>query len=333
MLSSSERLKMSCRVFIENPPPFKPGRRNDRAKLGDRPIADELMDGLMMARCYLSADIPIAGLHHSDLDRFEARQIWGEERPVRHDSFEYARTLKGALAGFSGLLIPHRVTIYEIPQSQEPDFCRLIQAGIKDIVLVGRPFSLPPAGAVYRSTVEEGLAYLRTQAGTLELNLGAVGIPSRPGEAERIARKFEAAGGRLRIMGQFLDDAVTMTSFMDQLARLFETKGLDLGRLEWNVGLAILALKNRTFYAKLLRKDVLACEARFAACGSMEQRITASIEMNLEFAQRVKEHGAKRGIDIGFSVQSVIERGPGGTIHPAAYGAIELARRLGRMVA
>ncbi len=64
----------------------------------------------------------------------------------------------------------------------------------------------------------------------------------------------------------------------------------------------------------------------------MDERIAASVDMNVEFAQRAREHGVRRGIDIGFSVQPLIERGPGGTIHPAVYGAIELAGRLGRAI-
>jgi hypothetical protein len=50
--------------------------------------------------------------------------------------------------------------------------------------------------------------------------------------------------------------------------------------------------------------------------------------MNVEFAQRTKEHGVRHGLDIGFSIQPVIERRPNGTVHPAVHGAIELARRL-----
>src|SRR5712692_10368825 len=96
--------------------------------------------------------------------------------------------------------------------------------------------------------------------------------------------------------------------------------------------LAIFALTSRAFYAKLLRKETLACEARFADLRSMDERIAASVDMNVEFAQRAREHGVRRGIDIGFSVQPLIERGPGGTIHPAVYGAIELAGRLGRAI-
>ena len=319
---------MVCRVFIENPSPFKQAPRGD----GTAPADVRIAEGLVTVRCYRSAGLPIAGLHHSDLDRFEARQIRGEAPPDRHDSFEYALMLKDHLGDYRGLLIPHRVTIYQTPPDQQPLFSRLAQVGIKNVVLVGRPFSLPPAGTVYQSTVEEGLAYLRNQNPTLGLNLGAIGIHSRLGEADRIVRKFEAAGGRLRVMGQFLDDVSAMTSFMDQLAQEFETKGLDLGRLEWNVGLAIFALTSRAFYAKLLRKETLACEARFADLRSMDERIAASVDMNVEFAQRAREHGVRRGIDIGFSVQPLIERGPGGTIHPAVYGAIELAGRLGRAI-
>src|SRR5260370_33593575 len=117
---------------------------------------------------------------------------------------------------------------------------------------------------------------------------------------------------------------------MDQLAQEFETNGLDLGRLEWNVGLAIFALTSRAFYAKLLRKETLACEARFADLRSMDERIATSVDMNVEFAQRAREHGVRRGSDIGFSVQPLIERGPGRAVHPAVHAAVELARRPGR---
>src|SRR5260221_3767256 len=215
------------RFSSETPPPLKEARRGEGAAPADVRIAE----GLVTVRCYRSAGLPIAGLHHSDLDRFEARRIRGEAPADRHDSFEYALMLKDHLGDYRGLLIPHRVTIYQTPSDQQALFTRLAQSGIKNVVLVGRPFSLPPARTGYRSTVEEGLAYLRNQNPTLGLNLGAIGIHSRLGEADRIVRKFEAAGGRLRVMGQFLDDGNAMTAFMDKLAQEIETKDLDFGRL------------------------------------------------------------------------------------------------------
>jgi hypothetical protein len=320
---------MSCRIFIENPPPFKQAPRGPQESLIDVSIAE----GLATARCYLAAGLAIAGLHHSDLDRYEARRLRGDRLPDRHDSFDYVRTLNNGLDASDALLIPHRVTIYKRPEEQTPDFRRLAEIGIRNVVLVGRPYSTPPPDVVYRSTVEEGLAYLRNYEPDLRLNLDVIGIPTRVGETDRIVRKFEAAGRRLQVMGQFLDDVYPLLRFMDELAHAFEMKGLDLGAVQWNVGVAIFALKNRDFYAKLLRKAQLACENRFAHLRSMEERITACIDMNVEFAQRAKAHGALRGMDIGFSVQPLIERGPSGVIHPAVYGAIELTRRLQRVFA
>ena len=129
-------------------------------------------------------------------------------------------------------------------------------------------------------------------------------------------------------MGQFLDDIGPFIRFMDQLVQTFEARGLDPGAVQWNVGLAIFALANRAFYARLLRQARLACEDRFAGLHSMDERLAASVDMNVEFAQRAKEHGARCGLDIGFSIQPLIERRPYGLIHPAVDGAIELARRL-----
>ena len=135
-------------------------------------------------------------------------------------------------------------------------------------MLVGKPFTTPPEGIVYRCTVEDMLAHLKNRIPVF--HLGVIGIHLRRQEPERIARKFEAAGGRLRVMGQFLDDAKPMTAFLDGLAQAFETRKLGLDGLEWNVGLAIFAFKDRTFYAKLLRKNGLACEGRF--CGLRSSR-------------------------------------------------------------
>jgi hypothetical protein len=100
--------------------------------------------------------------------------------------------------------------------------------------------------------------------------------------------------------------------------------------VEWNVGLAIFALKKQAFYATLLRQDSLACEDRFQALESVEARIAESVRLNLEFAERVREKGEQVGLDIGFSIQPLIERRPDGSLHPAIYGAAELAKALER---
>ena len=157
-----------------------------------------------------------------------------------------------------------------------------------------------------------------------------IGIHVRQGEPERIADKFDAAGGQLRVMGQFMDDADAMIAFMDRLAQEFERRNLELGGVEWNVGLAIFALKKEAFYAPLLRQDSLACEDRFQGLESVEARIAESVKMNLEFAERVREKGEQVGLDIGFSIQPLIERRPDGSLHPAIYGAAELAKALER---
>lgn len=137
------------------------------------------------------------------------------------------------------------MTVDATPQDQELAFRKLRRIGIQDVVLVGRPYSAPPAGAEYRSTVEHGLVYLRNQLSDCAFNLGVIEIHTRAGEVDRIIGKFRAAGGRLRVMGHFLDEVDSLTSFMDRLAHAFEANDLDLGRLEWNVGLTIFALKTR----------------------------------------------------------------------------------------
>jgi hypothetical protein len=52
--------------------------------------------------------------------------------------------------------------------------------------------------------------------------------------------------------------------------------------------------------------------------------------MNLEFAERVCEKGARGGLAIGFSIQPLIERRPEGSLHPPIYGAAKLAEALER---
>ena len=50
--------------------------------------------------------------------------------------------------------------------------------------------------------------------------------------------------------------------------------------------------------------------------------------MNLEFAARVWEKGQEIGLDMGFSIQPLIERSPDGAVHPAVSGALEVAKEL-----
>ncbi len=286
-------------------------------------------EGIETARMYLDLGLRVVNFHHSDLDPYEAKQRAGTTPPGRYDSFAYVERLKDTLGGFGGLLAPHRVVVYQTLEQQENAFRQLAEAGISNVVLVGKPYTTPPEGTVYRCTVEDMLAHLRNRMPGF--HLGVIGIHSRRQEPERIARKFESAGRRLRVMGQFLDDVKPMTVFLDDLARAFATRKLGFDGLEWNVGLAILALKDRTFYAKLLRKDGLACEDRFSGLRSVEERIEESVRMNLEFAARVREKGQEIGLDIGFSIQPLIERSPDGAVHPGVSGALELAKELDRL--
>ena len=92
--------------------------------------------------------------------------------------------------------------------------------------------------------------------------------------------------------------------------------------------MAMFSLKNRDFYAKLLRKPQLACESRFAGLHSTEARIAESVAMNLEFAERLKARGAELGFDIGFSLQPIIERTSKGKIHPGMAGIVQLGKAL-----
>lgn len=317
---------MPPRIFIENPPPFKHAPRG----LGRAIIEIPVTEGVEITERYLDSGIEITGFHHADLDRYEALQLRNEIPPERYDTFEYAQILKQRINHRSRhlTLSPHRVVVYQPPEQQETYFRQLVAHGIRHVVLVGKPYSIPRDGAVYRSTVEEVLAYLTGKTPELDLHLGVIGIHSRRGEATRIANKFEAAGQRLQVMGQFIDDVETMRSFMDDLAAEFGKRRLSFARLEWNVGLAILTLENRAFYARLLRKDSLACEERFRGRQTVNERIAESIKMNLEFAQEVKKMGEEIGCNIGYSIQPIIERYLDGRIHPAVGGAIELARQL-----
>ena len=317
---------MACRIFIENPPPFKQAPRGEGRALVDIPIEE----GVETARYYLDLPVRLAGLHHSDLDRYEVKRRGGITPAERYNSFDYVPVLKRNLHSFLGLLVPHRVVVYETPEAQEPGFRRLVEAGITSVVLVGKPYNVPPEGSFYRTTVEDMLTYLTARVPALAKNLGVIGIHVRQGEPKRIANKFEAAGGQLRVMGQFMDDADAMIAFMDRLAQEFERRNLELGRVEWNVGLAIFALKKGAFYATLLRQDSLACQDRFQGLESVEARVDELVKMNLEFAVRVREKGEQVGLDIGFSIQPLIERRPDGSLHPAIYGAAELAEALER---
>ena len=317
---------MACRIFIENPPPFKQALRGEGRALVDIPIEE----GVETARHYLDLHVHLAGLHHSDLDRYEVKRRGGITASERYDSFDYVHLLKRNLQSFFGLLVPHRVVVYQTPEAQEPGFRRLVEAGITSVVLVGKPYNVPSEGSCYRTTVEDMLTYLTARVPALANNLGVIGIHARQGEPERIANKFEAAGGELRVMGQFMDDADAMIAFMDRLAQEFERRNLELGRVEWNVGLAIFALKKGAFYATLLRQDSLACQDRFQGLESVEARVDESVKMNLEFAEQVREKGEQVGLDIGFSIQPLIERRPDGSLHSAIYGAAELAKALER---
>jgi hypothetical protein len=319
---------MSCRILIENPAPFKQMLRGQGGQLVDIPM-DE---GVEVARFYIEAGVRFAGFHHSDIDWYEARQMRGVAPPQRYDSLEYADYVKEKLDSFNGIFIPHRVVVYQPPEVHAKAFRRLTEHGINDIVLVGKPFSTPPAEVTYQTTVEEVLSYLFKEIPGL--NLGVVVIPDREGEVQRLVTKFEAAGKRkLHLIGQFLDSADPMLSFMDALASEFARRGLNLERLEWNIGLAMFTLKNCTFHAKLLRKDRLVCEDRFSGLETVAARVEESIRMNLEFAERIKVKAHTLGLDVGFSIQPIIERNRNGSIHASLQGAVSLIRQLQRLYA
>lgn len=322
---------MSVRIFIENAPPFTKVRRHHAG--GEPQLVDGSMEeGEKACRHYLAAGLRPTGFHHSDLDPYESAEIGRSVPAERFDTFEYARFLQERLGDeYPGLLVPHHIGVYRPAAEQVPDVGNLARHGVRDVVVVGKPHRFPPANASYKATVEEILAQLAANRETHGCHLGAIGIHLRSDEPERIARKFEAAGGRrLRLMGQFLDEADSLVEFLGRLASTFESRNLNLEGVEYNVGLAIFGLKSRRFYARLLRKEVLACESRFMPLGTREQRLEESVRMNLEFADRAIEAGRRHGIDIGFSIQPLIEHLPTGRIHPAVDAAIELAKRLER---
>ena len=134
---------MACRIFIENPPPFKQAPRGEGRALAAVPIEE----GVETARHYLDLPVRLAGLHHSDLDRYEVKRRGGITPAERYDSFDYAHVLKRNLHSFFGLLVPHRVVVYETPEAQEPGFRWLVEAGITSVVLVGKPYNVPPEGS------------------------------------------------------------------------------------------------------------------------------------------------------------------------------------------
>jgi len=263
---------MDSRIYIENPPPF----RYDPAGGQSRPLP--IQDGVEIAREYLKAGVPLAGFHHSDLDPYEAarRGTMTNRDMTRYDTFKYATLVHGELGPVGIITAPHRIVVYHTPEGQERPFRPLVASGIRNVVLVGKPYTKHPDRVEYRTTVEKMLAHLSRLKPEPDLRLGVIGIHSRRGEAERIANKFEAAGGRLRVMGQFVDDADAMARLLEQPYHEFERRRLDLDRLEWNVAQAMFALKNRMFYAQLSRKDELACERRFTGLDSMEQRLAVS---------------------------------------------------------
>ncbi|MDZ7747547.1 MAG: hypothetical protein U5K43_00835 [Halofilum sp. (in: g-proteobacteria)] len=321
---------MSVRLHIENPPPFKQARRRAHSDAEARLVEGSMAEGEDVVRHYLAAGLRLTGFHHSDLDPFETSEIRGNVSADRFDTFEYARFLKTRLGQeYRGTLVPHHIGVYAPASDQVAEMEALGRHGVDSVVVVGKPHSDPPGNASYKATVEDVLAEMAASPGTRACEPGAIGIHLRPDEPERIARKFEAAGGqRLRLMGQFLDEADSLVEFLGRLAATFESRGLDLDGLEYNVGLAIFGLRNRRFYARLLRKEALACEARFAGLRSRQQRLDESVRMNLEFAERAIEAGRRHGIDVGFSIQPLIEYLPTGRIHPAVDATVELAQQL-----
>lgn len=318
---------MSPRIFLENPPPFK---KVQRRISGKEPyvVEGDIHDGLEVINYYLQQDLAIQGFHHSDIDPYESRSLRGNVPLQRFGTFEYVRFLKQQLPDYDGLLIPHRVGVYQTPPDQKPAFDDLIKADVHQVVIVGKPNHTPSPGATYNTSVPELLAYLASSDNAYDFRLGVIGIHLRPNEPDNIADKFTAAGGRLRVMGQFLDECEQMVDFVARLAATFEARGLDLDQLEYNVGLAIFGLKNQQFYAGLLRKDGLDCAARFDALEKQQQRLTESLNMNLEFAERILEAGRRYGVNIGFSVQPLIEHKTDGSLHPAVKTAARLVKQL-----
>ncbi len=321
---------MSERLFIENAPPFKQVTRRPHRHAEARLTEGSMSEGEDAVRHYLAAGVRPTGFHHSDLDPYESSEIRGDVSLERFDTFEYARFLKSRLGDqFRGALIPHRIGVYTPPEQHVEDVIALSRHGIQHVVVVGAPHRTPPGEASYKATAEEVLEHLAATRESHGCELGAIGIHFRPDEPERIARKFEAAGGRrLQLMGQFMDETDSFVEFLEGLAETFDSRGLDLSGVEYNVGLAIFGLKSRRFYARLIRKNQLACEPRFAGLRTQRERLDESVRMNLEFAERVREAARRHGVDLGFSIQPLIEHQPTGRIHPAVDAAVQLAKRL-----
>lgn len=321
---------MTVRLYIENAPPFRRVRRRRHRHAEAQLVEGSMSEGENTVRHYLAAGLRPTGFHHSDLDPFESSEIRGDAAAERFETFEYARFLKERLGDeFRGALVPHRIGVYSSAADQVVDVEALCRSGVKNVVVVGKPHRTAPANATYKASVEEVLEQLAASRPSHGCELGAIGIHLRSDEPERLARKFEAAGGRrLLVMGQFLDEADSFVEFLGRLAQTFESRGLDLSGLEYNVGLAIFGLKSRRFNARLLRKRALACEPRFANLRTQEKRLDESVRMNLEFAERVLEAARRHGVNVGFSVQPLIEHSPSGRIHPAADAAVQLAKRL-----
>ena len=314
---------MSCNLWIENPPPFRQALRGE----GDTLAFISMEEGEEIIKLFADPNLDISGFHHADLDRFEYEgKALHKEIPLqRHDTFDYAAHLRKRFNGECNDLAPHRVVVYQSPEEQHDDFKKLWDSGIRRVVLVGKPFSKAPSGTQYRTTVEKVLEYLSFTS-EFDFHLGVIGIHSRKGEVKRITKKFIAAGKKLFVMGQFLDDLQPMLTFMDELSMSFEKKNLDLNALQWNVGLSIFGLKSREFHAKLLRKNQLACEELFSNLESTDCRVSQSIAMNMEFVEQLNKRAKELGFNIGYSIQPVIERYANGSIHPSTYGAVKLAR-------
>ncbi len=290
-----------------------------------------MSEGESAVRHYLAAGLRPTGFHHSDLDPYETTEVRGKQASTeRFDTFEYARFLRQRLGSeFPGALVPHRIGVYKPAAEQVADVESLSRHGVRDVVVVGAPHREAPRNATYKASAEEVLEQLTATRHRHGCELGAIGIHTRPDEPERIARKFEAAGGRrLQLMGQFLDEADSFVSFLGRLAATFESRGLDLSGIEYNVGLAMFSLKNRRFYARLIRKKTLACEPRFANLNRRRERLDESVRMNLEFAEQALAAGRRHGVDIGFSIQPLIEHLPSGGIHPAVDAAVRLTKEL-----
>jgi hypothetical protein len=84
------------RIFIENPPPFKQVPREE----GRARVAVPIEKGVETAEHYLDLPVRLAGLHHSDLDRYEVMRRGGITPSERYDSFDYLHVLKQNLHGF-----------------------------------------------------------------------------------------------------------------------------------------------------------------------------------------------------------------------------------------